>query len=62
MLTVEELKRFDVFTDLEPADYERIIRAAGDISMKAGEARLSRTRLPSISTTQAPCRAPRRAS
>lgn len=37
MLTVEELERFDVFADLEPADYDRIIRAAGDISVKAGE-------------------------
>lgn len=37
MLTVEELERFDVFAELEPADYERIIRAAGDISVKAGE-------------------------
>lgn len=37
MLTVEEIRQFDVFADLEPADYERIIRAAGDIALKPGE-------------------------
>ena len=37
MLTVEDLKQFDVFADLEPVIYERIIRVAGDISVKPGE-------------------------
>jgi len=37
MLTVDEIKRFEVFADLEPADYERIVRVAGDISLKPGE-------------------------
>lgn len=37
MVTVEEIGRFTVFADLDPADCERLCRAAGDISLGPGE-------------------------
>ena len=37
MVTLEEIHRFGVFADLAPADYENLVRAAGDISLSPGE-------------------------
>src|SRR5690606_38342705 len=37
MLSLEEIRRFEAFADLEPPDYGRIARVAGDITLNAGE-------------------------
>jgi thioredoxin reductase (NADPH) len=37
MVTVEEIGRFEVFAALDPADSERLCRAAADISLSPGE-------------------------
>jgi thioredoxin reductase (NADPH) len=37
MVTAEEIGRFAVFADLEPAEFERLARVVGDITLVAGE-------------------------
>lgn len=37
MLTKEEVGLFEVFADLEPADYDRVVRIAGVMTLGAGE-------------------------
>lgn len=37
MVTLEEIGRFEVFADLDPADCERLCRVAADISLGPGE-------------------------
>jgi thioredoxin reductase (NADPH) len=37
MVTAEEIGRFAVFADLEPAELERLARVVGDITLAAGE-------------------------